>query len=86
MFGCWVYVAIQNAKEKYFEENFKNFTDFNFTRYIMNEDNITDAQYKEISKGLDHWKNKKWETGVIITVKTNVLVTSLFMPHNQKWF
>ena len=76
MFGCWVFVAIHNAKAKYFEENLKNFTDFNFTRYIMNEDNITDAQYKEISKGLDHWKNKKWETEVIITVKTNVLVTS----------
>ena len=28
--------------------------DFNFTRYIMNENNITDAQYKAISQGPDH--------------------------------
>ena len=30
--------------------------DFNFTRYIMNKNNITDAQYETISQGPDHVK------------------------------
>ena len=37
------------------------FNDFNYTRYVMNKDNITDAQFNEISQGLDHLKKTKRE-------------------------
>ena len=48
-------MAVQIKREKFFGElNFNEFNDFNLTRYVMKEDNITDAQYNEISQGLDH--------------------------------
>ena len=48
-------MAVKIEKKKFFIAlNFNDFNDFNFTRYVMNEDNITDAQYNEISQGLDH--------------------------------
>ena len=45
-------MAVKIDREKFFY--FNEFNDFNLTRYVMNEDNITDAQYNEISQGLDH--------------------------------
>lgn len=55
LFGYWFYVAVEMERAKFFSElNFNEFNDFNLTRYVMIGDNITDAQYNEISQGLDH--------------------------------
>ena len=58
LFGYWVHMAIQLEKARFLVHLNESIEliDFNYTRYVMNKDNITDAQFNEISQGPDHLK------------------------------